>query len=772
MNAQMPNDRPRVLMVEHHSPGNRYVLELARELKKECDLTIFCNRRSDLQEDGIRWLRRFYDGGKGKAGAVADYGRTLAELGLLIRRGGFDVLHIQSFKKASSEMALYLRLRRHYRLLVMTVHNVLPHEPLPGDLELYGRFYRACDLLIVHNDASRAELMEKFSIPAEKVEVIPRGLYTTYSTDPGVRSTDGRICFLNFGRIRPYKGVDILLKAISLMEEKDRARCRFIIRGEQYPKLDPTDYAALIEQYGIGGCVEFSNTRVPEEEIPSLIGGADFLLFPYRKIYGSGVLLMAYTYGIPVVASNVPTFVEGTDGGRAGILFESEDPAAMKEALLRAMATTPEERASYCREIRRICAERHSWKVTAARTAGAFRSRLSPSAPSSSGVMDTAPIDRLLRECADARLEEFSALGHAIAGCNGPYVCRDTPVRNTAHWLITYSYLWKISGDARYRDIALRFGQYLLDEQAKSASGAIRCVDDPKAADSTNGLIGLAWTIEALVYAYDVFRDGRYLDCAVSIFRSQQHDSRTGFWERVDPDGRRLGYDYTLNHQVWFCLAGLLILQHRPDGEISRSASRFLKAVSTEYFGIHPDGLIRHYGRMTRFRREFAVLYAKQYVKYAGLRLGVFDPKKVDLVTQERGYQHFELFGYARIRLLRPDEPLFETEAFRKAVALGTDMERMNELLGTGSPETMNPYAYGYNAPAFEEPLAELLLAGRADEKKVLSLLELQKELCYDPQTHRFSRHTADPETLTARLYEYVSFCDCCRGAAAGPARD
>ena len=282
--------------------------------------------------------------------------------------------------------------------------------------------------------------------------------------------------------------------------------------------------------------------------------------------------------------------------------------------------------------------------------------------------------------------------------------------------------------------------------------------------DSINGVIGQAWIIEALVYAFEVFRDEAYLDCAVSVFHSQHFDPLTGFWKRVDPDGRELGYDYTLNHQVWFCLAGLLILQHRRDEEIRRQVSHFLRRVRREYFGVHPDGLIRHYGRMTRFRRPFAALYAKQYVKYAGLRLGVFDPKKVDLLTQEEGYQLFELFGYALIARLRPDDPLFRTKAFRRALALGTDTDRMNERLGVGDPETMNPYAYGYNSPAFEEPLVELLFTGRADAGKTLSLLELQKRLCYDPETRRLDRNTRDPETLAARLYEYVHFCDCCRG--------
>lgn len=370
------NQRVKVLMVEHHSPGNRYVLELVREMKNICDLTIFCNKRNDLQEDGIRWLRRFYDGGKGKIGAVADYGRSLLELGNEIRKGRYDVLHIQSFKKASLEMKLYRRLRKYYKKLVMTVHNVLPHEPGPGDMELYRAFYQACDFMIVHNDASKKELQEKFGVPDEKIAVIPRGLYNTYTIDPNARDRDPRVHFLCFGRIRPYKGVDILLKAISLMDPKDREKCLFTIKGEQYPKLDPTDYPALIREYGIGDCVEFSADRVPENEIPALIGNADFLLFPYRKIYGSGVLLMAYTYQVPVIASDVPTFVEGTDNGQAGILFASESPEAMKDALLEALAVKPEQIENYKAAIRHIVATRHNWAITARQTVGCFEKLL------------------------------------------------------------------------------------------------------------------------------------------------------------------------------------------------------------------------------------------------------------------------------------------------------------------------------------------------------------------------------------------------------------
>ena len=336
-------------------------------------------------------------------------------------------------------------------------------------------------------------------------------------------------------------------------------------------------------------------------------------------------------------------------------------------------------------------------------------------------------------------------------------------MRNTAHWLITYAHLWKTTGEERYKTLALRFAQYLLGEQAKSRSGAVACVESG-ASDHLNGLIGQAWVIEALVYAYETFGGEEYLDCAARIFRSQRFDEMSGFWKRVEPDGTELDYDYTLNHQVWFALSGLMLLRHREDEQIRRETKTHLKRLRKEYFGIHSSGLIRHFGAMKRPRRDFLNLYAKQYVKYAGLRLKVFKPRKVDILIQEEGYHLFELFGYAHIKALKPAYKLFDRKDFQKALAYDSDADTLNRRLGTDSPETMNKYAYGYNSPAFEAPFIDLMFSGSAAEEKVLSLLEMQKELCYNPETRCMERHNADPATLTARLYELVCYCDRCRG--------
>ncbi len=752
--------KPHVLMVELHSPGNRYVLELVREMKKLCDLTVFCNRLNTFDEPGIRWVRRFYDGGKGKVGAILAYGRTLADLRHIIVHGHYDVLHIQSFKLAAAEMKLYEQTRNCYRKLVMTVHNVLPHEPTEQDRRLYGHFYDICDLLIVHNEASRDVLERDFHIDRSKISVIPRGLYDTYTLKDNVRDSDPRRHFMYFGKLRPYKGVDILLKAISLLDEQSRAQCCFIIRGQQYPKLDQTDYKGLIREYGIESCVSFSNERVPEEEIPDLMGNADAMIFPYRKIYGSGVLLMAYTYKIPVIASDLPTFVEGTDDGKTGLLFRSEDAQDLARVLRQALIWDDEQIKRYREEISRISAERHSWRVTASRTIGAFRAMLNYGSFEES----IAGIEQLLEEAAESQFKRFQRIGHAVPGNNGPYHCRETPVRNTGHWLVTYTYLWKRSGREDYRMLCMQFADYLLSEQAKSRSGAIQCVDDPKALDPINGLIGQAWTIEALLYAYEAYGKQEFYDCALRIFRSQVYDPGTGFWKRTAPDGEVIDFDYTINHQVWFCLAGLKLLRVQENECIRKQTDRFLHLVEREYFGIHRNGLIKHFGAMHMSCGQFRKLYFKQYVKYAGLKLHIFNPEKVCLLRQEEGYHLFELYGFAHIALQMPDYALFGSEPFHKALRYGTNISALNRILGTDDPATMNQFAYGYNSPAFEEPFVESVFSGRITVDKVRALLELQKRLTWNCETRMLDHNTHDPDTLTARLYEYVWLCELFRG--------
>ncbi len=204
-----------------------------------------------------------------------------------------------------------------------------------------------------------------------------------------------------------------------------------------------------------------------------------------------------------------------------------------------------------------------------------------------------------------------------------------------------------------------------------------------------------------------------------------------------------------------------MILSCEEDKDIRSQTERHIRRLEKEYFGIHKSGLIKHFGAMKIPRPAFVKLYVKQYIKYLGLRMGIFDQKKFDLCVQEEGYHLFELYGYGMMARLKGDAALFHKPAFKKALSYGLDLHGLNEALAVSFPKAMNRYAYGYNAPGFELPLAEWALTGHVDADRIGEALQWQLDLTYHPETHMFDRNTDDPETLTARLYEYVRYLDC-----------
>ena len=363
----------RVLIVELFLPESIYTLELGRELKKFCELSVFCRKDAGVSEEGIRWIPAFYPGGKGKFAAAWEYGVSLWKLAKTIRKGKFDVVHVQTFKDVRFELPVYNRLKKYYGKLVLTAHNVLPHEAGRREKEKYRKLYESCDELIAHNETTAEGLKKEFAIPQEKISVIPHGTYRTHSGRKKAKKKDGKIHFLQFGYIRKYKGVDILLRAAAEIPKEYRKRLCITIAGKQYRELDETDYESMIQNLGLGDCVKLIKGHIPDDRLSELLSEADFLVFPYRHIYGSGALMFSYTYRKPVIASNIPAFAEETGNGRTGILFDSENPQALADAIMKAAECTEEQIDQYEKEISRLAAEKYNWERSAARTAEVYR---------------------------------------------------------------------------------------------------------------------------------------------------------------------------------------------------------------------------------------------------------------------------------------------------------------------------------------------------------------------------------------------------------------
>ncbi len=293
----------------------------------------------------------------------------------LARRLRPDVIHLH----CTNPVALvYLSLLRRLRVpLVATAHVVTPHEPIRFQNAVYRRIHRLADLVVAHSEVDRGRLIEEFAVDPGRVIVIPHGEYGFFETrggavdrgqareSLGLRSADEVALF--FGYIREYKGLDVLLDAWPAVAEA-RPRARLVVAG------DPVRLAAArrqeLEQRAtrLGAIHRFE--YIPFSDVPRYFAAADVLAMPYRRISQSGVLFLALSLGLPVVATRVGALPEMLRDGDSALLVAPESPTALGEALARALGD-PELRNRLARSGRRVAAE-HSWTSIAERTEAAF----------------------------------------------------------------------------------------------------------------------------------------------------------------------------------------------------------------------------------------------------------------------------------------------------------------------------------------------------------------------------------------------------------------
>jgi glycosyltransferase involved in cell wall biosynthesis len=140
---------------------------------------------------------------------------------------------------------------------------------------------------------------------------------------------------LFLGFIRPYKGVDVLLRAIAKLKDID---LHLHIAGECW--LGPDALRQQVEDLGIGDRVTLDLRYLGDEEVSGLLALADALVLPYREASGSGVAALALQYEKPVVATRVGGLIEYVVDGKTGYLVEPEDSDALAAGIRRLLEPT------------------------------------------------------------------------------------------------------------------------------------------------------------------------------------------------------------------------------------------------------------------------------------------------------------------------------------------------------------------------------------------------------------------------------------------------
>jgi glycosyltransferase involved in cell wall biosynthesis len=248
---------------------------------------------------------------------------------LRLRRGiaafGPDVVHVQWLPRPRIDLRWVQRLRRD-RPVVLTAHNVLPHEG-EADAEERRRLYTAFDRVVVHTRKG-AEQLEAFGVPPEQVVRIPHGTFNAPPTE-SIEPPRGRT-LLFYGLIRRYKGLDVLVR--SLPEIQD---ARLVVAGDPLDSVKPVQ--RLAQELGVADRIDWRLGYLPDEEVETLMRGATIVVFPYRSgESASGTLATALGHGRPVVVTEI--LAETVREYGAGLVVPPDDPVALAEACTRLLA--------------------------------------------------------------------------------------------------------------------------------------------------------------------------------------------------------------------------------------------------------------------------------------------------------------------------------------------------------------------------------------------------------------------------------------------------
>ena len=293
------------------------------------------------------------------------------------------------------------------KTLVFTAHNVDAGER-DGRMTTIGswmlrRLYRLMDHIFVHTERMKHQLHQDFGVDRAKVTVIPYGLNTAVpescltkrqARDKLALGANERIA-LFFGHITAYKGLEYLIEAIAILKDQGWHDLRLVVAGGVKDRPSAIYYQTLlatIDRLGIDQSVIRRTEFIPDEEIEVYFKCADVCVLPYKTIFQSGVLFLAYRFGLPVVATDVGSLRSDVVEGRTGFICRSEDPQHLAEKLkefFHSNLCNDFEQTSQV--IRRFAEEEHSWSIVVATTYDVYRACLGRSTAGATGRSNSTP---------------------------------------------------------------------------------------------------------------------------------------------------------------------------------------------------------------------------------------------------------------------------------------------------------------------------------------------------------------------------------------------
>ena len=328
--------------------------------------------------------------------------------------------------------------------------------------------------------------------------------------------------------------------------------------------------------------------------------------------------------------------------------------------------------------------------------------------------------------------------GSFEAGHNGPYNDPETPVRNSAHFLYALCTAYELTGDKRFLDSAERALRFLLSNEYIDKYGIYTC-RLAKGKDSTNGVIGHAWLIEALLKASTHF-GAEARKAAEKLWSLHYFDYTVGAWAKPATGNSSTSYDHTFNHQLWFaaCAAEL------GGDEVYRQITCFIEK-NVSRVVTYKNGVLYH---NTPVGSWFNWLKIDPRTGFRKLLGPVKNRKqKSGTYLHSAGYHTFNIYAFSMLAKAGYREALYKAFDINSLLSCVRNKQFESDLLN------LKKIGVGYNPSGVEAAFALKILGDEKDSNMISSWLKFQlRETSCDDGV--LVKDSPDKATSAARVYE------------------
>lgn len=333
-----------------------------------------CNKQYDAPlADNVEFLPIFtYHQDMNSLVKIISYFYSLLKLVGILRFERPDVLHIQWWKQWNLDYLFLTIYKKYVGQIVFTAHNLVPHDSGESMKAKCVKYYNKVDKIIVHDYNSKDELINDFHVSEDKIAVIAHGILE-FIVDPTEMKSiindlsvkynlKDKLVFATMGVQSPYKGTDLVCDAFldsDVLKNNDDVFLIIAGKGD----------IATVGRFKEYNNVWVANYSLSDSEFQAIMCLTDVMLFPYRKISQSGVLLSAIQNQIPFAVTPVGGLADPLEIAPVGWIISSptiEKVRDCMEVLLKNKSKTKAVKNN--QDSWNLVKERYDWRIISIQT--------------------------------------------------------------------------------------------------------------------------------------------------------------------------------------------------------------------------------------------------------------------------------------------------------------------------------------------------------------------------------------------------------------------